>query len=209
MLNKRISPAFLEMLDKIDLETLENSKNTIYALDSNLKFLYFNPQYVLFANENGAAVDMLESHPIGSSFIDAIKGEKIKKYYLQHYTRALSKKEHWTNEHECSSYDTYRNFFQRAYPIHNGDCLIIVNSLVKELPMKEVNRKEAIFKEEVYLDSSGFINQCSNCRRTQRVDEEDQWDWIPDLVITPQLQVSHTICPICFDYYWKYHEVEV
>jgi hypothetical protein len=75
------------------------------------------------------------------------------------------------------------------------------------LPINNVHKE--VFQESIsnYLHASGFIHQCSNCRRSQHALNEDEWHWVPGFVKNMPKNVSHTICPTCYDYYWKYSKI--
>ena len=84
----------------------------------------------------------------------------------------------------------------------------MINTLVVKLSMDKVDRKSYEANKKKYLDSNGFINQCSNCRNSQRADQPETWDWVPAWIENMPENVSHTICPTCFDYYWKYNKIK-
>jgi hypothetical protein len=73
--------------------------------------------------------------------------------------------------------------------------------------MDKIDRKAFDAHTSNYLQSTGFINQCSNCRHCQRVGQEEIWEWILEWVERKPDNLSHSICPTCFDYYWKYSKI--
>lgn len=201
---KRFAIDFPRKLAGIDFNTLESSKHTIYALSSALELIYFNPAYVLFAKENSNRNDLLEQFPLQTPIVEAINGEEIRNFYLQNYETALVTEKVWHHEFECSEPHTFRRYYQSAYPLKNSKGLILINKLVAHLP---INRKafEAI-KIRYVQPITGLILQCSNCRCTQRASEPEIWDWVPDWVESIPKNCSHSICPPCLDYYWKYNK---
>ncbi|WP_298883571.1 hypothetical protein [uncultured Polaribacter sp.] len=194
---------FKSKLEGIDFETLEQSKYTIYGLSEDLELIYVNPGWVNFAKENGVSDSYMNDKLIGSSVINAIDGEKIKNFYTENYINVLKTKKPWKHEYECSSIQEYRQFHQNTYPLKNGKGLIVTNTLTVNLPMNSQNRKAYDALNKRYVANSGYITQCSNCRCTQRANEIDVWDWVPKWVENIPKNFSHSICPICFDYYWK------
>ena len=124
--------------------------------------------------------------------------------YLNEYKEVLSSGQSWTQEYECSSPDTYRMYHQTAYPFKNGKGLIIVNVQTVKVPMEQLQRTAHQVSDLRYVNKEGIITQCTNCRYTERADKPTNWDWVPGLVKEMPENLSHTICPICFDYYWKY-----
>lgn len=109
----------------------------------------------------------------------------------------------WRHEYECSSIHLFRRFHQNIYPIKNGKGLIIANSLSIAIPMKNIGRIASDAIEKLYLNSDGFVVQCCNCRCTQRAEEPKIWDWVTKWIENIPSNFSHTICPICYDFYWK------
>ena len=194
---------FKSKLEGIDFETLEQSKYTIYSLSEDLELIYVNPGWVNFAKENGVNDSYMNDKLIGSSVINAIDGEKIKNFYTENYINVLKTKKPWKHEYECSSIQEYRQFHQNTYPLKNGKGLIVTNTLTVNLPMNSQNRKAYDALNKRYVANSGYVTQCSNCRCTQRANEIDVWDWVPKWVENIPKNFSHSICPICFDYYWK------
>ena len=204
---ERYKKDFLTTLKGFDFNTLENSKHSIYGLSKNLNLTYFIPSWFRFLKENNFEESDLHKFPLGTSIIEALRGE-IKDFYIQNYKKVLETGEIWQHEYECSSSKEFRKFHQGVYPLKNGEGLIVINSLLVNLPMDQIGRKahDAIAKN--YLQSTGFITQCSNCRKCQRVDQEEVWDWVPEWVERMPANSSHSICPTCFDYYWKYPRIK-
>ncbi|WP_298777507.1 hypothetical protein [uncultured Polaribacter sp.] len=200
---KRYIDDFSSKLNRISFKTLEESKNSIYCLSEELDLIYVNPAWVNFAKENGASIQFLKELPIGKHIANTFSGESIKKFYTENYLKVLKTGKPWRNEYECSSKDEFRKFNQNTYPIKGGNGLIIINTLTINSSMKIIGRKAIKVVDQRYVNSDGFVTQCSNCRCTQRVNEPDIWDWVPEWVKETPENFSHSICTICFDYYWK------
>ena len=205
---ERFAADFKSKLIGIDFETLEQSKQTICGVDRHLNINYVNPSWINFAMENGANEDALSKILLGSSIAKAIGGGKIRKYYLKNYKTILQTGEVWQHEYECSTRHEYRLFSQMAYPLKDGEGLIIINSLKVQIPMEETGRQAHDAIEAHYTQPSGFIVQCTNCRQTLRADDSQAWDWVPEWVEQMPDKCNHTICPTCFDYYWKYRKTK-
>lgn len=199
----RFLPDFPAKIKGLDFSTLEKSEQPIYVIDRNLDIIYVNECWVAFALANHGEKFLQHFH-IGRSVLDAISGADVKTYYKNKYESVLETGEVWSQEYECSSPDEYREFHQKTYPLKNGEGLVIINTLAVNMPMEQKRKKEYAAIKERYIQESGFINQCSNCRQIQRVSPPDQWDWVPEWVREAPSIVSHSICPECFDYYWKY-----
>ncbi|UFS70791.1 hypothetical protein LPW11_01055 [Geomonas sp. RF6] len=168
----------------------------------DLTINYFNPGWFIFSKENNGEPAISERFRIGTHIGDAITGV-AREFYLESFQRVLKSGEIWHHDYECSSPETFRLFHQTAYPLHSREGIVIVNSLVTEHPHDpgvDLGEKEI---ERIYLQKTGFITQCSNCRRVQRASSESEWDWVPALVSKMPDNVSHTFCQICYDYYFK------
>lgn len=201
---KRYIEGFPSKLKGIDFKTLEDSNHSIYGLSKELNLIYVNPGWIHFAEENGGKDIVLKKYPLGAPIAKALLGKKVKDFYIKNYIKVLETGKPWHYEYECSSVDEYRQFHQDVYPLKDGYGLIIINALIVNLPMKNIGRKALEALDKRYVKSTGFVTQCSNCRCTQRADEPEIWDWVPEWVENIPDNFSHSICPICYDYHWKY-----
>ena len=199
----RYVSTFKENLAGFDFETLENSAESIFALSSDLALIYFNQSYLKFADENSSTISIPESSPIGTK-LDKIVPEVLYSFYSKNYTESLNNNKVWHHEYECSSDKNYRIFKQTVYPLKNKYGLLIVNKLRIEKPFTKDLREDNGPNEKKYTQVTGFINQCSNCRCIQQVNNPKKWDWVSFWVKDMPKNTSHTICPVCFDFYWKY-----
>lgn len=200
---KRYNEDFQDKLKGFELDTLEKSKHSIYGVSKNLDLIYVNPGWINFAKVNGFKKDILTEYPIGTSLISAFSGQKIKDHFYQNYTTVLETGKIWRSEYECSSPNEFRYYHQSVFPLKNNDGLLIVNTLMVKFPIEMKNH--TLYKAIVnrYLQPTGFITQCSNCRYTQRNNEPENWDWVPSWINKMPNNMSHSICPLCFDYHWK------
>lgn len=190
---------FLKEINDFDLSTLDNDKHNIYIVDEKFRIIYYNSAYKKFAEENDGEPLISMKYSYGANLFDAISGN-LKEIYRNKLQEIIDSGKGDKLLYECSSNSVYRLFMQKIYPLRNKKGLLFLNSLAVEETIDEKSSNPVI---ENYLQNTGFINQCSNCRRTQRKDESEIWDWVGTWVIKQPKNVSHTICPICFDYYWK------
>ncbi len=200
---ERFKEDFPTKLKGIDFQTLENSKDSVFGLSKDLKLIYFNPGWILFAEENGSSERVLKEFPLDTPIAKALRGKKLKEFYLENYNYVLSSGKPWHQEYECSSTDEIRRYCQSVYPLKDGEGLIVINRMTIQFDRANIQPKPELSMSH-YIQSSGFMTQCSNCRHTLRSAELDIWDWVPSLVENLPDNVSHSICPICMDYYWKY-----
>lgn len=195
----RIATSFKNYFKDKDLEALEQSQDTIFVLSRKLEFLYFNKAWFLFAANNNGEPFISNKVLIGSNFENFVLGD-LRNFYLEKYKMVLEKNEKWTHLYECSSKNEFRIFQQNVIPLKNGFGLLVTNSLIKENTIE--NKKDNNITLKSFLDEYGNYNQCSNCRKTKKTDE-NLWVWIPEIIDTKIENISHTICPICFELYWK------
>ncbi len=201
---KRSIDGFRAMLRGFEYETLEKDKHPIYGLSRDLELIYFNPAWMELAHKNGMSRETLERFGLGTSIIDAIQGQRLKQFYEERYQLALDTMTVWPHEYECSNRNEFQSFQQTAYPLKNGTGLIVIHALNMRFP---ISRKEYEAVTKKYTQDTGYVTQCSNCRRIQRALEPEYWDWVPSWVSKPPKACSHSICPLCLDYYWKYNYV--
>ncbi len=203
---QRIDRQFRAGLNKFELSTLEKSSAVIYGLTPDLRLCYFNRAWHLFAQNNGADPTFRERFVLGMPLAEAIEGP-LRGYYLGAYHSVFVHGQPWDHDYECSSDRVFRCYHQRAYPLAGGAALVVVNSLRISYPHEAHARVGFEPDENPYRDSRGFVTQCAHCRRTQRTAEPDHWDWVPAWVKQPPAHTSHSLCPICFDYYYLHHDI--
>jgi hypothetical protein len=199
---QRYDEDFVSLLEGFNLETLERDSSIIYGLSSNLTLNYFNPSWFRFAAENGGEPAISGKYKLGTCIDTAMVGP-AKDYYLKVYQSILRTGKVWHHDYECSTSEKYRRFHQSVHPLYNGSGLIVVNSLIAEYPHEEA-RRPCPPSVELYVNDSGLIMQCCNCRRVQRATKDSEWNWVPAWVDKMPDNISHGICPICCDYYYKY-----
>ena len=65
-----IDKSFQKILDQHDIDSIRNSKDTIYILDPDFTLRAYNQAWVDFAHENGGK-DLMTHYPLGSSILEA------------------------------------------------------------------------------------------------------------------------------------------
>ena len=199
---KRFEESFKSKLISIDFKTIENSPHSIFALSPDLKLIYFNQAWFDFAKENNGEPIISTRFHLGTSFETGLSG-LLKEFYIKSYKEIMKNLTVWKHEYECSSAGIYRLFYQDAYPLKNGQGIIIVNSLQIDRVIHEDFRHLSTLSINKYLDPDGMIIQCSNCRKSKRKNPAEIWDWVPAFVEEIQENISYSICPVCYDYYYK------
>lgn len=198
--------SFLASLDRFSLETLEQEKGSVYAIDSRLRIIYQNPAWFIFAAENGGEPAISSRFRLGCSLGDAIQGP-LHEFYVRHYLAALHSKQSWKHDYECSSESEFRLYHQESFPIANHQALVIINSLKVYHPHLYDSAASAGADESSYRNEHGFITQCSHCRRVQRPENPEQWDWVAEWVSRIPPNTSHSLCRPCFDYYFRFRKI--
>lgn len=198
---QRWAEGFASNLVGFTLQTLEADSSPIFAISDRCELLYYNPAYRAFAERNDAAATVLARYPVGSDVLKAIAGDAQRRH-RERFAEIMRGRCPWFHEYTCASRERHREFRQGAYPLKSGRGLVLISSLTVELPLEHPAQAAPVL-EGRYVQSSGLITQCSNCRRTLRNDGSDVWDWVPDWVTVTPPHTSHTICCVCFEYHWK------
>jgi hypothetical protein len=194
--------AGFDLSGSFDQATLDADGAVVYAMDAQLRLSYFNPAWRRFAADNGGTRLLLRYGP-GTPVLDAIAGP-LRAFYARAFAGVLETGRAWHHDYECSSAEVYRVFHQTVYPLAGGRGLVVVNSLRVDSPMALEGRRSAAPEDRAYRDDDGLITQCSHCRRVQRPRSRDLWDWVPAWVADMPGDVSHGLCPFCYDFYYKY-----
>ena len=199
---KRYVPDLNDYLGAFDLDTLESYQQPVHAISSELDLIYFNKAWAEFYTRNSDGGSLPKSIEPGAPLLDHFASSE-KNYYKELYQKVLDQREVLHHEHEWHALDTFNIYAQTLYPLEVGRGVLIVNNL--KVP-KGTQRAASVSSEEIdksYMKADGFYHQCSNCRKTHRNGGTGAWDWIPANVDAPPDNVSHTICPVCFEHYWK------
>jgi hypothetical protein len=180
------------------LAALESSPTVSYILDSQHRIIHCNPAWDRFAKSNGAP-DLTGDRVIGSDVFDATP-DVLKKFYDDGFQTAIDRGI-WEVSYECSSPDLFRKYRMRVHCLGRTVGFIVTNSLIYESHHRRPRKPDT----EKYVQANGLVTMCAHCRRSQRVDRPDQWDFVSHylrLKGTALLTVSHSFCPICHAYYY-------
>ncbi|EAR00359.1 hypothetical protein [Maribacter sp. HTCC2170] len=194
---KRYTTEFLDNLGGFDFNVLEKSRFSICALSNKLKFIYVNHDWCRFAENNGHVKLISDEKVLGTSALRLFKGIRLKLYFRKNYKKVISSGEIWHHQYENIEKTKHRLLHQSVYPLDNKSGILIIHSEVYKLPMSNMNYETFHIIEERYFQSNGHIVQCSNCRHTQRADQPEIWDWVPDWVEKLPANYSLSICPTC------------
>lgn len=202
-MDERLLTYFSGSLVGFDLPTLERHPDTVYGLTKDLELSYFNPAWFEFAEENEGEPTISSKFTLGTPIESCLLGP-AHEAYSRIYEEVLETGKARHVEYECSSPAKLRIFTNSTYPLKNGEGLVVINRIRRLENHDRIAVPEHLLIESDYRFHTGLVHQCCNCRCIQRVDDETKWEWIPQWVSKIPRNSSHTICPICFDYYWKF-----
>jgi hypothetical protein len=166
--------------------------DVVYLLDAELRVVDCNPVWDRFAQENGGC-GISRPEIRGKMVLDYVP-DALRTFYVHKYWFAR-RAEGWTYfEYDCSSPEKIR-LFQMAM-IAVDDSLLITNHLRVEEAC-EVKPPLTAEQARRYISPGGLATMCANCRKTKQLDDEVQWDWIPEMLHRESFTVSHGLCPRC------------
>lgn len=197
---RHVDADFVRLLDEYEPSKLEAQSGAIYGLWPDLRLAYLNPAWFRFATENQGEPHISQAWGLGADLSAALPWP-LRQWYRDGYAECLRRHRSWSLEYECSSAELYRRFHQVVYPLGREEGLLIVNSLVLEVPHDGETRPCCEPLEKAYLDGDGLLHQCSHCRRVRRQGLAEHWDFVPQWIRQPLSNTSHTLCPACSGYY--------
>jgi PAS domain-containing protein len=183
----------------LSLEELESEQSIVYLLDSDLRIVYCNPAWDQFAAENHG--DALEwKKPRGTPLLEAI-ADPLRPFYAEGFRRVAETGEVWEHDFECSSSELYRRYHMQVKPLEATGGFLIINSLLVETP-HGADRQAMPEVDTLYRGREDIVTMCCHCRRTQRSDGSQTWDWVPRYLEAPPQRVSHGLCASCSAYFY-------
>ncbi len=191
-----LDESFAPCLKDHDLEKLERSPGTVYAVWPDFRLAYMNPAWFRFAEANGGEPAISSRWPLGAPLMPAISAT-LRSFYEIKLHACMSRGEPWVHAYECSSAGVYRAFRQTVYPLKEKCGLLIVNSLSVEQAQDPVERPAKAAKAGEYHGENGAISQCAHCRRVKDPSQPARWDWVPAWVERPPENVVFVLCDRC------------
>lgn len=207
-MNTRIDPDFAALLSsRFQVEELDRNPSSVVGLWPDSRLAYVNPAWIAFAVANDGQPAVEESWGLGARYLDAI-APPLRPFYqglLQSALDTGTSLRPVSHRYECSSAEVERHFNMQVYPLPAGAGFVIVNSLLAEEPHDPAARPPQPADPVRYVDPHGRIVQCCHCRLVRRTTEPTQWDWVPAWVERSPIETSHSICPVCMEYYYPEH----
>jgi hypothetical protein len=188
----------LPALEKL-LDVLHKSAAVSYILNSHLEFVYCNPAWDKFAEQNGGGEHLLSAGVVGSKLFPVIPSV-LQSFYREVFQTVQRSGLVWQHVYECSSAEVFRKFRMRIHPMKE-DGFFISNALYVEQPQVARSFTDAA----KYRQENGMIFMCAHCRCSQRVGEKDAWDFVPAFIASHPLRekISHGLCPSCRSYFYS------
>ncbi len=169
--------------------------DTVYLLDDELRFVDCNPAWDAFAAENnGHGISCAEIK--GRLILDFVP-DVLRTFYVHKFWFAR-RAPGWTHfDYDCSSPEKIRLIRMAMMPLEDG--LLVSNHLRVEEAC-EVRPPLTAEESSQYISTTGIAIMCANCRKTKRLESDEQWDWIPEMLRRDNFKVSHGLCPRCSGY---------
>jgi hypothetical protein len=181
------------------LEALEESPHPGYVVSEQLDITYCNQAWDRRALEEGGEAAVLASNIVGRNLLDFVAPD-LKSFYTEMFTRARALGQPVSHDYECSSATVFRLYRMQVFPLQPGAGFVVQNSLRVEHPHDRIALQPS---SALYKDDSGLIHTCANCRRTRRVTDPGIWDWVPAYVASKSMNISHGVCPMCLEFYYR------
>lgn len=191
----KASAQFQEYFGADRLADLDEDDAIIYGLDDQLRLQLLNNAWFRFARHNNAPLDFNKRFTLGASYADALP-DTVRDFFVDHIREAIAAHKPWAFDYQCPSPSLYRDFRMQVLPMADQRGCLVSNALIVEMPHPDEPTALADMRAS-YFDPSDMIVQCCNCRRTQRVDRPNRWDWVPELVKNLPPRTSHGLCPAC------------
>ena len=183
----------------LSIEGLESEQSIVYLLDADRRLIYCNPAWDRFASQNDG--DGLKwDGPRGTAVLEAT-AEPLRPFYEEGFRKVDETREVWEHDFDCSSGDLYRRYHMEVKPLEATEGFFITNSLLVELPHR-VDRLATPGAYTLYLRQGDIVKMCCHCRRTERSDGSQIWDWVPRYLESPPGLVSHGLCASCSTYFY-------
>lgn len=180
-------------------EIFSSSDDIACVLDDDLRISDCNPCWDRFADDNGG---------VGISLAE-IRGRNIFEFipmalwdfYKQRYADVRQSAQWLGFDYECSTPDILR-LFHMSMKWVAGCGIIVVNSRLSQrrgvVPDSHVN-----VDLRLYRDDGGVTTMCAHCRKAQRRDRPDNWDWVPQFIRDYAARaIEHALCPPCRSYFY-------
>ncbi len=174
---------------------LEDGDEPSCLLDAALRITHVNAGWTRFAAANNGA-EVLRRWGPGACVLDAISTE-LRGFYRTLFETVRASGQRLEHDYECSSPQRFRTYRMLVYP-SKGATLVVTHALRVE----RAHDRPALPADDARYRHEGLLRMCSHCRRVRGPTPEERWDWLPDYVNQMPPDVSHGLCPPCFEHYY-------
>ena len=204
-MNSKCDPSFKPILCRLfRMEDLEAQSATVVGLRNDATIAYVNSAWWQFASDNGGQPAIERLWGLGQNYLAAL-AEPLRPFYEQLLLTAPTKEQSsspLSHTYECSSAQLYRRFAMQVFVLPDNQGRVLVNSRTIEMPHDPLLRQPCAPQLRDYMAVDGLVRQCAHCRRVQHCGLQGRWDWVPEWVDHPTSFISHSLCPICHQYYY-------
>lgn len=186
-----------EITRAIPLDVLEGCPDPCFAVSESLDITYCNSAWDSFALQNRGGPEVLRDKVVSRNLLDVVP-EELREYHANLFVTARCTGQPVYHDYECSSATMFRLYRMQIYPLAQG--FAVINSLRVEHPHDRTPMEP---DDAMYKTSAGLIRMCSNCRRINRRSDAAAWDWVPAYIDRANEKVTHGVCPLCLEYYYR------
>jgi hypothetical protein len=181
------------------LAVLDKSPHAGFVVSEQLEVTYCNRSWDCFAHEQGGSAAVLARNIVSRNLMEFVAPD-LQSFYRELFAQARARGRPVGHDYECSSASVFRLYRMQIYPLQPGQGFVVENSLRVERPHDRVPVEP---DDTLYKDSEGIIHACANCRRTRRTTNPAVWDWVPAYLESHELNISHGVCPMCLEFYYR------
>lgn len=201
----RGDPRFAELAGRcFHWDDLERHPWPVAGLWPDGVIAYVNPAWSAFAHDNGGGAAVDGEWSLGANYFAAIT-DKLRPFFSDLLAKAPTIEQSLTphtHEYECSSAEEYRRFALQVYALPARCGYMLVHSLLVAMPHDAVTHHPRLPERAHYETADGTLKQCAHCRRIEHRTQAGRWDWVPAWIREPPARISHTICAICYGFYY-------
>jgi len=201
----RCDPLFGELASRcFHWEDLEQHPWPVAGLWPDGTIAYVNPAWSVFAHDNGGGLAVDCQWSLGANYFGAIT-EALQPFFADLLANAPTTQQSlapYTHEYECSSDAEFRRFALQVFALPDRRGYMLVHSLLVASPHEAMTHLAEHPNLEHYETAEGTVKQCAHCRRIEHRTRIGRWDWVPAWIAHPPAFISHTICTLCYGFYY-------
>ncbi|MCK6501827.1 hypothetical protein L6R53_00235 [Myxococcota bacterium] len=194
----QLSALFRAALVGQDLDYLATTDDVAFGLDGEGRIAMFNDASLRFAAAEGGGERALPR--LGQGYL-AVVPDVLRPFYRDLFQHVRASGVAHSHDYQCSSPTRFRLFRLRVQPLTRDD-LLLIHRLV-EVREHTMQRPPEPLVIAAYRGEDGLIRQCAHCRCVRRVSSPATWDWVPELLGAPGMDVSFGMCPPCVSSYLR------